>query len=170
VGDRDEARMLADRLVVVAVDGEPWTEQSRHASAGRRDDLHGPELVSAGAVPLVIDQVGDVLVEAAPGVYGQHLHAATHAEHGESGRVRGVKQTCCVLAAGAERVRLDLAMYVGAEDPHDRIVVAGDPPLDVRVLGGFQGDRATVGATVSAAFAVGKMAPGLYKATATSYR
>jgi len=84
--------------------------------------------------------------------------------------VRGVKQTCCVLAAGAERVRLDLAMYVGAADPHDRIVVAGDPPLDVKVLGGFQGDRATVGATVSAAFAVGKMAPGLYKATATSYR
>src|SRR5262249_43471785 len=50
----------------------------------------------------------------------------------QSGLVRGVKQTCCVLAAGAERVRLDLAMYVRAEDPHDPIVVAGDPPLDLR--------------------------------------
>ena len=41
-------------------------------------------------------------------------------------------------------------MYVGAPDPHDRVMLEADPPMDVLVVGGTQGDRATVGTTVNA--------------------
>jgi len=83
----------------------------------------------------------------------------------EGGRVQGVHQIAAVHADGVERVRLELTMAVGAPDPHDRVVIAGDPALDVRVQGGFQGDRATVGTVVNAVAAVGRMRPGLQSAT-----
>lgn len=67
-----------------------------------------------------------------------------------AGRVLGVRQWASARSGGREVVRLDLEMAVGTADPHDRIVVTGDPPLDVLVRGGFQGDRATVGAVVNA--------------------
>ena len=41
-------------------------------------------------------------------------------------------------------------MYVGAPDPHDRVQLEADPPMDVTIAGGTQGDRATVGTTVNA--------------------
>jgi 4-hydroxy-tetrahydrodipicolinate reductase len=77
------------------------------------------------------------------------------------GLVLGVRQSALVRVGGVERVRLDLQMSVGAQDPHDRIVVAGDPPLDVVVAGGYQGDRATVGAVVNAVGEIGRARPGL---------
>ena len=65
------------------------------------------------------------------------------------------------LRAGQEIVRLDLEISVGAPDPHDRIVIYGDPPLDVLVQGGTHGDRGTVGAVLSAIPAVVAATPGL---------
>ena len=63
---------------------------------------------------------------------------------------------------GREIVRLDLEMSVGAPDPHDAIVIQGDPPLDVVIRdGGTHGDRGTVGTTLSAIPAVIAAAPGL---------
>ena len=35
------------------------------------------------------------------------------------------------FAAASEFVRLDLEMSIAAPDPHDRVVIDGDPPLDV---------------------------------------
>jgi 4-hydroxy-tetrahydrodipicolinate reductase len=78
-----------------------------------------------------------------------------------TGLVLGVHQTAAVTVDGVERVRLELRMYVGASDAHDRVVVAGDPPLDVLVQGGFQGDRATVGTVVNAVATAGTRPPGL---------
>jgi 2,4-diaminopentanoate dehydrogenase len=78
-----------------------------------------------------------------------------------AGRVLGVSQTAVARSAGREVARLELRMFVGAPDPHDRIVVAGDPPLDVTVAGGFQGDRATVGTVVNAVPFVVSAKPGV---------
>jgi 4-hydroxy-tetrahydrodipicolinate reductase len=58
-------------------------------------------------------------------------------------------------------VRLDLEMSVGAPDPHDRVQIQGDPPLDVIVQGGTQGDRGTVGTVVNAIPQVVSGPPGL---------
>jgi hypothetical protein len=77
------------------------------------------------------------------------------------GRVAGLRQSAVGLKGGREIVRLDLEMSVSAPDPHDRVVIAGDPPLDVLVQGGTHGDRGTVGTTVSAIPAVVVASPGL---------
>jgi 2,4-diaminopentanoate dehydrogenase len=77
------------------------------------------------------------------------------------GRVAGLRQTAIGRKGGREIVRLDLEMSVSAPDPHDRVVIEGDPPLDVVVRGGTHGDRGTVGTTVSAIPAVIVASPGL---------
>jgi 2,4-diaminopentanoate dehydrogenase len=78
-----------------------------------------------------------------------------------SGRVAGLRQLAAGLRGGEEIVRLDLEMSVGAPDPHDRVVIEGDPPLDVLVRGGTHGDRGTVGAVLSAIPAIIAAPPGL---------
>ena len=49
----------------------------------------------------------------------------------EAGRVAGLRQSAVGLGGGRELVRLDLEMSVGAPEPHDRVVIEGDPPLDL---------------------------------------
>ena len=79
----------------------------------------------------------------------------------EAGRVAGLRQSAIGLAQGRELVRLDLEMSVGAPDPHDRIVIEGDPPLDLIIRAGTHGDRATVGTVLNAISAVIAAPPGL---------
>jgi 2,4-diaminopentanoate dehydrogenase len=78
-----------------------------------------------------------------------------------AGRVAGLRQTASGIREGKELVRLDLEMSVGAPDPHDRVVIEGDPPLDVWVRGGTHGDRGTVGTVVSAIPSVVASSAGL---------
>ncbi len=78
-----------------------------------------------------------------------------------AGRVAGLRQLAAGLRGGEEIVRLDLEMSVGAPDPQDRVVIEGDPPLDVLVRGGTHGDRGTVGAVLSAIPAIIAAPPGL---------
>jgi 4-hydroxy-tetrahydrodipicolinate reductase len=68
----------------------------------------------------------------------------------EPGRVAGVHQVAHAVVGGQVRVTLDLEMSVGAPEPHDRVRLEADPPLDVVAQGGTQGDRGTVGAIVNA--------------------
>jgi 4-hydroxy-tetrahydrodipicolinate reductase len=77
------------------------------------------------------------------------------------GRVAGLRQSAVGLRGGREIARLDLEMSVGAPDPHDRVVIEGDPPLDVVVRGGTHGDRGTVGTVLNAIPAVLVAGPGL---------
>ena len=77
------------------------------------------------------------------------------------GRVAGLRQSAVGLRAGREIARLDLEMSVAAPDPHDRIRIDGDPPLDVLIVGGTHGDRGTVGTIINAIPAVVAGAPGL---------
>ena len=75
-----------------------------------------------------------------------------------AGQVAGVHQ-------GAEdrngRILLDLKMYVGAKDPHDRVEIDGDPDLRVRVEGGYFGDTATSAIVLNAIPSVRRAEPGL---------
>ncbi len=70
------------------------------------------------------------------------------------GMVAGLRQSAIGMVAGEAIVRLDLEMSVDAPDPHDRIRIDGDPPLDVLVAGGTHGDRGTVGTVINAIAAV----------------
>src|SRR5262249_16113648 len=66
------------------------------------------------------------------------------------GRVAGVHQVAHGKRGGETVISLDLEMSMAAPEPHDRVLLSGDPPLDVLVQGGTQGDRGTVRAAVNA--------------------
>ncbi len=81
------------------------------------------------------------------------------------GKVCGIRQRAVGISAGVERVVLEIAMFLGAPQPHDRLVVRGDPPLDVHVAGGIAGDQATVAALINSVPRLLAAAPGLRLAT-----
>jgi len=77
------------------------------------------------------------------------------------GRVAGISQTAVGLNEGQERVRLELTIAVGAEDPGDRILIDSDPRIELEIRGGVAGDRATANLVVNAAPRVAAAEPGL---------
>jgi len=83
----------------------------------------------------------------------------------EAGQVCGIHQRAVGSQEGTERVVLDIRMYLDAQNPHDRVVVTGRPPLDVVVNGGVAGDDATVAALVNVVPRLLSAAPGLHLVT-----
>ncbi|ATB34534.1 dihydrodipicolinate reductase [Melittangium boletus] len=69
----------------------------------------------------------------------------------KKGRVAGIFQSAVGLEEGQERVRLELTIAVGADDPGDRIEIEAEPKLVVEIRGGVPGDRATAHMLVNAA-------------------
>lgn len=82
-----------------------------------------------------------------------------------TGDVCGIHQRVVGTSGGVERVTLDLAMFLGAPQPHDRVVVRGRPPLDLLLHGGVAGDEATVAALINVVPRLLASAPGLHLAT-----
>ncbi len=78
--------------------------------------------------------------------------------HVMPGQVAGIHQ-------GAQdatgRIVLDLQMYVGADQPHDRIELTGEPNIAVQVEGGYHGDVATCAISLNAIDSVRRASPGL---------
>jgi len=76
------------------------------------------------------------------------------------GQVAGVHQT--IEGKGKINVRLELRMYVGAEDlAADRVIVKGIPDVTMEIKGGVHGDRATAAMVVNAIPRVVQARPGL---------
>ncbi len=67
------------------------------------------------------------------------------------GRVAGIFQSVVGLEDEQERVRLELTIAVGADEPKDRIEIDADPKVVVEIPGGVAGDRATANTLVNAA-------------------
>ncbi len=89
---------------------------------------------------------------------------ATHDTDGiPKGHVLGLHQIALVQAGDEARVVLDLTMAVGVAEPADSIDIEGDPPVHLKVTGGFHGDRATVGCVVNAIPFLVAATPGLHK-------
>jgi hypothetical protein len=78
-----------------------------------------------------------------------------------AGYVAGVRQVAKGILAGQELVVLDLRMYLGAQNPHDSILLDGIPPVDMVIRGGVQGDRATAAIVVNSIPKVIGLQPGL---------
>ena len=77
------------------------------------------------------------------------------------GRVSGIHHTITGSVDSKVILSLDLRMYVGADDPHDAVVIDGDPPVDAVINSGVFGDSATVAALVNAIPLVLQSPPGL---------
>jgi len=76
------------------------------------------------------------------------------------GQVAGVHQT--IDGRGRIDVRLELRMYVGAEDvAADRVVIRGVPDVEMTIKGGVHGDRATAAMVVNAIPRVVSARPGV---------
>jgi 2,4-diaminopentanoate dehydrogenase len=75
--------------------------------------------------------------------------------------VAGICQTAIGLEGEQERVRLQLTIAVGAENPRDHIAIESDPPIELEVKGGVAGDRATANVVVNAAPRMTSAEPGL---------
>lgn len=86
----------------------------------------------------------------------------------KKGQVAGIRNTGKVISEGAERISLDLRMYVGAENPGDRVVLDATPPIEAQMIGGVHGDFATAAMLVNMVPRVAAMArtdPGLHLMT-----
>jgi 4-hydroxy-tetrahydrodipicolinate reductase len=79
----------------------------------------------------------------------------------KKGRVAGMHQVAVGLSEGQERVRLELTIAVGADEPGDVIEIDADPPVRVSIPGGLSGDRATANLVVNAAPRITAAQPGL---------
>jgi 4-hydroxy-tetrahydrodipicolinate reductase len=79
----------------------------------------------------------------------------------EAGQVAGLAQSAIVEADGVERVRMEIAMVLGAPSPHDAVTIQGSPALEMRVATGVPGDEATAAVAVSCAALVRELPPGL---------
>lgn len=79
----------------------------------------------------------------------------------EAGQVAGVHQIAHGTSGGAEKVFLELKMYVGAKDPADTVTLAGEPNISLTVPGGTHGDIATAAVAVNAIPTILAAAAGL---------
>jgi 4-hydroxy-tetrahydrodipicolinate reductase len=79
----------------------------------------------------------------------------------QRGRVLGALEQLEAELEGGIRVELALQMSVGADDPSDRIIIDGDPPIDLQIRGGIAGDAATASSLVAGARLVLVLPPGL---------
>ena len=82
------------------------------------------------------------------------------------GQVAGIHQvargrTATGPAGASAGIELDLAMFVGASDPRDEVVIEGNPGAHLLIPGGVFGDSATAAIVANAIPAVRSAAPGL---------
>ena len=78
------------------------------------------------------------------------------------GRVAGIKQTARGSTSAGCVVELEFRAALGQAEPHDRIQVHGDPPIDMTIAGGVHGDTATCALALNAIPALARAAPGLH--------
>jgi 4-hydroxy-tetrahydrodipicolinate reductase len=65
------------------------------------------------------------------------------------GQVAGVHQIARGLAAGEEKIYMELQMFIGAKEPGDIAEIVGNPNLTLTIPGGTHGDIATAAVVVN---------------------
>jgi hypothetical protein len=138
---------------------EEFRDALRAGGAG-----HAGLIESAALVAHALGWTLDSLTEEGEPVLAEQ-EIATRFFRVPRGKVCGIRQRVVGTSGGVERVVLEIAMFLGAPRVHDRVVVRGDPPLDVSVKGGVAGDSATVAALVNVVPRLLAAAPGLRLAT-----
>lgn len=83
------------------------------------------------------------------------------------GRAAGVRQVAKGWTPNAEKtdtplVELEFVAAIGQTDPHDRVLIDGEPPLDLILKGGVHGDIATSAITLNAVSSIIAAPPGLH--------
>ena len=79
----------------------------------------------------------------------------------KEGQVAGIRNHGYGFVGKRQVLHLDLAMYVGAPDPRDEVVLESTPPIHLKFLGGIAGDQATAAILVNNLHGVVAAPPGL---------
>lgn len=81
----------------------------------------------------------------------------------EAGGIAGVRQVASGWdAQGVERVRLEFVAAIGQADPHDRVRLDAEPPIELVIRDGVHGDLATCATTPNVIEPLLAAAPGLH--------
>ena len=78
------------------------------------------------------------------------------------GDIAGVRQIARGWDESGQRVRLEFVAAIGQADPHDRIRIQSDPPIDLVLRGGVHGDIATTAVTLNVLAPLLASPPGLH--------
>ena len=79
----------------------------------------------------------------------------------EPNHVAGIRQVIEGIEGGEVKITLDFQAYVGAQNPSDKILIDGVPPIDLTIRDGVHGDFATAAIVVNSIPKVIAHAPGL---------
>jgi 4-hydroxy-tetrahydrodipicolinate reductase len=79
-----------------------------------------------------------------------------------AGHASGVRQVARAWVRGREFLTLEFQAAIAQPDPHDRVRVEGDPPIDLVLRGGVHGDRATSAILLNCVRPLLSVAPGLH--------
>jgi len=78
------------------------------------------------------------------------------------GKVCGVRQTARAYSDERVVLHMEFQASIGQRDPHDRITIDGDPPIDMVIAGGVHGDIATSAIVLNSIPKILSAPPGLH--------
>ena len=94
------------------------------------------------------------------------VHAERALESGlgriPAGGIRGVRQVGRGYRRGSVAILLEFVAAIGLDDPHDRLIVHGEPEIDLTWRGGVHGDVATSAIVLNSIGPLLAAAPGLH--------
>jgi len=80
----------------------------------------------------------------------------------KKGKACGVRQQALGWCDGRVVITLEFRAAIGLVDPHDRVIVQGEPPIDLVWKGGVQGDIATSAIVLNSIGPLRAAQPGLH--------
>ncbi len=79
-----------------------------------------------------------------------------------AGGISGVRQTARGWCDGKEVVSMVFQAAIGQANPHDRVIIHGEPPIDMTITNGVHGDVATSAIVINAVPRLLRAEPGLH--------
>lgn len=141
--DAGERRLPLQKKVGAGMSASEFREQ---VAAGIIKHHGLPESVAmvSDGLGLGVDEITETIepIVAEQAVATKFLEVA-------AGQVAGVHQIARGMAAGQEKIHMELQMFVGAKEPRDAIELRGDPNLSLTIPGGTHGDLATIAIVVN---------------------
>jgi hypothetical protein len=155
VVDAGTRRLPLQRKVGAGLSAEAFAERASGGGFGHIGLRESVALVSRG-LGLEVDTIEQSL---APVI--AERQQVTPFLTVDPGQVAGIRNIGLGKRGSETLVELDLAMYVGAADPHDEIRLEGEPRVHLRFEGGVPGDQATAAILVNTLPSVVAASPGL---------
>ena len=141
-GDASKRRLPFQKKVGIGMNLEEFKERLKRTGFGHVGLFESLRMVS-DALDMKLDEIKEDIEPVCDGE-----------------RVLGIKQTASGMIENKPVISLEFQMYAGAENK-DVINIAGDPPINLEIKNGIQGDTATAAIIVNSISNVAKARSGL---------